>query len=195
MRVEIGSSSRPAVGQSVCGDVYVTAPSARGTMLCLADGLGHGPAAREAAEAVCRYALAHVDEPLDVMLRGMDRALAGMRGAAVSVVTILSAARRMQFAGVGNVELRAAASARIAPPTTPGIVGHSMRRVRVWEYPLAPGDLLVLMSDGLTSRFELAPLAHMRPQELAEALVARYHKGHDDASCVAARIAAEAGGA
>ncbi len=62
--------------------------------------------------------------------------------------------------------------------------------VRVWEYPLAAGDLLVLMTDGISTRFDLADLAHLEPQPLADALVLRHHKEHDDASCLVARVAA-----
>ncbi|MFT3774391.1 MAG: SpoIIE family protein phosphatase [Minicystis sp.] len=194
MHLQIGAASRPAVGQSVCGDVSVVAPFALGTLFCLADGLGHGPEARVAAEAVCRYASAHAEDPLEAILRGMNAAVAGMRGAAVSVMVIEPAARRLLFAGVGNVELRALARTRIAPPTVPGVVGHGVRRVRVWEYSIDEGDLFVLVSDGISSRFELEPHASLAPQALAELLVAKHHKSHDDASCVAARVSAARNG-
>lgn len=190
MHVGVGVASRPAAGQSICGDMCVIAPFAQGTILCLADGLGHGPEANTAADAVCRYARTHADEPLETMMRGMDAALSGTRGAAVSLLMIEPAVRRAQFVGIGNVELRAVARERIAPPTTPGVVGRGARRIRVWEYPIAEGDLLVLVSDGISSRFELDPLAAMEPQALAEYLVARHHKAHDDASCMVAKLSA-----
>jgi phosphoserine phosphatase RsbX len=192
MSLEIGAAWRPAAGHDVCGDVCAIVPCAQGTLLCLADGLGHSPDAQAAAEQVCGYARTRADEPLETMLRGMSAALSGLRGAAVSVLLLLPEARRVLFAGVGNVELRAVSRERIAPPTTPGIVGQRMRSVRVWEYPLAEGDLLVLFSDGISSRFELADLAHLEPQALAEGLVAKHHKTHDDACCVVAKVTAAA---
>jgi hypothetical protein len=103
-------------------------------------------------------------------------------------VSLRPAAGRLSFAGIGNVELRALSRAAVSPPTMPGIVGQRMRRARVWEYPLAEGDLFALTSDGIGSRFELEALAHLPPQELAEALVREHHKEHDDASCVIARV-------
>src|SRR5262249_15610292 len=149
MRLEVGSDTRPATGQRVSGDVYAAVPFAQGTLLCLADGLGHGPEADAVAERVCSYARAHAGEPLPIVLPGMHRALSGTRGAAVSLLSVLTEERRALFAGVGNVELRALARTRIAPPTSPGIVGCRMRHVREWEYPLNDGDLLVLMTDGI----------------------------------------------
>lgn len=195
MSLQIGSAFRPAAGQDVCGDVCGIFPCAEGTLLCLADGLGHGPDARAAALLACGYARTHADEPLETMLRGMSAALLGMRGAAVSVLVLLPSERRALFAGVGNVELRAVSRERIAPPTTPGIVGQRMRTVRVWEYALAEGDLLVLFSDGISSRFELGDFAHLEPQALAEGLVAKQHKTHDDACCVVAKVVAPSRGA
>ena len=70
-----------------------------------------------------------------------------------------------------------------------------MRRVRVWEYPIVEGDLFVLVSDGITSRYELEPLSRLEPQALADSLVAKHHKSHDDACAVVARVVGPARGA
>jgi serine/threonine protein phosphatase PrpC len=190
MHVKVGAAAQPAVGQKICGDVSAIVRSPHATLLCLADGLGHGPEANVAATAACRYVEAHAAEPLERLMRGADEVLATLRGAAVSVLEIDVAAARVRFAGVGNVELRAVAHTRVAPPTAPGVLGRGVRRVRVWEYPIAEGDLFVLISDGISSRFELEPMARLGEQALAERLVANHHKSHDDASCVVARVAA-----
>ncbi len=201
MPVRIGATWRPAAGHDVCGDVCAVVPFTEGTLICLADGLGHGEDAHAAAQEVCGYARTHVDEPLEAMLRGMDAALAGMRGAAVSVLVLLPAARRALFAGVGNVELRAVSRARIAPPTTPGIVGLRMRAVRVWEYPLAEGDILVLLTDGISEPLRARRLrapratgargaARRRPPQAPRRRVLRGGEGHrpDEARVSRARV-------
>jgi phosphoserine phosphatase RsbX len=187
MQVVVGSAQRPVMGETVCGDSFVVAPFEGGTLLCLADGLGHGASAHAASDAACRHAKEHAGTALEALIRSIDRLLRGTRGAAVSLLSF--SAQRVQFVGIGNVELRAVARTRIAPPTMPGIVGQGVRKVRVWEYPLAEGDLFVLMSDGISTRFELSELAHLAPQPLADALLAAHHKSHDDACCAAARIA------
>ncbi len=106
----------------------------------------------------------------------------------VSLLNIEPAAGRVLFAGVGNLELHALARAHIASPTTPGILGRGLRSVRVWEHPLAEGDLFVLTSDGLSPAFDLQALAHLTPQAIADVLVSGFHKKHDDASCAVARM-------
>jgi negative regulator of sigma-B (phosphoserine phosphatase) len=190
MQTQIGTAQRPRTGEVACGDVGAVIPFSGGVLLCLADGLGHGEEARASAEQACSYARAHAEAPLETLLRGIDGALAGMRGAAVSILALHPAEARMQFAGIGNVELRAVARARVAPPTMAGIVGQRIRGVRVWEYELAAGDLLVLATDGISSRFDLSDLAHLAPQALADTLVAQHHKSHDDASCLVVRVGA-----
>lgn len=191
MEVQIGSAQRALGSETVCGDSFVVAPIAQGTLLCLADGLGHGPAAFLASDTACRYVLEHADMPLEALMRGIDGALRGTRGAAVSILTLT--AQRARFIGVGNVELRAHARARIAPPTQPGIVGQGLRPMRVWEYALAYGDLFALVSDGITTRFNLEELAHLAPQAIAAEILAKHQKSHDDACCVIARAMATAG--
>ncbi len=88
----------------------------------------------------------------------------------------------MLFAGVGNVESTRWRAHHVASPTTPGIVGRGFRSVRVWQHGLADGDLFVLTSDGLSSSFDLRSMAHLAPQAIAAALVAGFHKKHDDAT-------------
>jgi hypothetical protein len=188
MNVTMGTATRPAVGQTVCGDAFVVAPFPGGTLVCLADGLGHGPLAHDAAVAACAYARQHAGEPLEAVMRGIDGALRGLRGAAVSLLALSPAARRMRYAGVGNVELRAVAKAAMAPPNVPGIVGQRIRAVRIWDYQLAEGDVLMLCSDGISTRFELKELVHLEPQALATFIIHRHHKAHDDGSCVVVRV-------
>src|SRR5271165_3651876 len=68
LRVEVGSAWRPASGYAACGDVCAVVPNASGTLLCLADGLGHGDAARASAQVVCDHARAHAGEALEPLL-------------------------------------------------------------------------------------------------------------------------------
>lgn len=190
MPVAVGSAQRTADNEIVCGDTCAVVAGAHGTLLCVADGLGHGPDAKEAADAACAHVRAHADTPLEPLLRGIDRALVGTRGAAVSLLAIDPVEGRILFAGVGNVELYALARAHVSSPTTPGILGRGFRSVRVWQHPLAEGDLFALASDGIFGRFDLRNLVHLDHQAIADAIVAGFHNKRDDASCLVARMVA-----
>jgi len=161
MAFEIGSIQRPAAGQLVCGDslTVVDGPS---LFIALADGLGHGPAAAEAARPFCEFAAAHRAEPLDQILVKASEALAHTRGAAGALVRIDSQARSLEFSGIGNIELKSLLNSAIQPFCRPGILGRGRPRVRVDAFPVAAGELLALFSDGVSSRFSLDQYRHLR---------------------------------
>ena len=54
---------------------------------------------------------------------------------------------------------------------------------------LASGDLLVMFTDGISSRFDLSKIeaASEGPQALADYLLSNHAKEHDDAGCVVIR--------
>jgi hypothetical protein len=72
-----------------------------------------------------------------------------------------------------------------------GIVGHSAaRRFQQFDVPCPPGALLVLHSDGLGSRWDLArypglPLRH--PGLIAAVLYRDFARGRDDVTVFVAR--------
>lgn len=186
MIVDVAVAQRPARGELICGDVarILTGPV---VTLALADGLGHGPLAAEPARGFCEFVAANPGLPLDELFRQADRAIASTRGAAAAIARIDTEAGRMEFAGIGNVLLRAPGARHVAPFSTPGIVGRTFRKCRVFDYPVAPGLLLIMHSDGISSRAELEGLAGMEAREMAQAIVERFGVAHDDVTCVVAR--------
>jgi len=153
--------------------------------LAVIDGLGHGPAAAEAATAV-RAELERSDwNDLIELTRRCDAAARGTRGVALALVRVERSSGACQHVSVGNVEVVAGSSARrVAPLTRPGIVGAGVREARVTRFVLEHGDRLVIHSDGISGRFDLERLAGASAEQTAEWLVAEHGKAHDDAGCV-----------
>jgi serine phosphatase RsbU (regulator of sigma subunit) len=186
--MEFGFSARPANGETVCGDAYRLIVAPGRWLLCVADGLGHGPAAEIAASAACNHCESHATDRLESLFVSLESALATSRGAAVSILDFDPTSGRVRFAGVGNVELRSSGTKRFAPLTTAGIVGRRPRAPIVSEERLASGDLLVMFTDGVSSRFELQAYAQLSAQAAADEIVAKHQKSHDDSLCVALRV-------
>jgi hypothetical protein len=162
------------------------------------DGLGHGPAAASAAAAAVEVLAAapHLD-PVAALLT-CHRALAGTRGAAISVAWIGPAepgspACRLVYAGVGNVEARLWQPDRERRPISHrGIVGAGSPRGRPSEFALGGDWFLVVHTDGVSARFDLTAVPEPErrdPQGLAEAIVARWGRLTDDATAVVVRPA------
>jgi phosphoserine phosphatase RsbX len=186
MTESIGAAQRSAPGETVCGDAYAILAHGSTTLIALADGLGHGSEAAEAALRFIEFARANAERGLEDILRGAHRALAGTRGAAAGLLRFDPSARAIEFAGVGNIEVLARSRHRVAPICMPGVLGGRLKRTVRFGYAIDPGDLVVLCSDGLT-RVELGGVDGARPQKLAEQLLKTHYGGRDDATCVVLR--------
>ncbi len=186
--MEIAVAQRPAVNESVCGDATEVVREGE-TLIAVADGLGHGPDAAEAAQAFCRYVRENPSLGLEDIIMGASQEISRTRGVACALVRIDAAERLMTFVGVGNIEVQAVSVADIHPICLPGIVGQRVRKLQSFEYELHPGDLIVVYSDGISSRFDLRQMRHADVQALADAVLVEHGKDHDDATCVVIRIA------
>ena len=192
-RPRLGAATRPYPGETANGDGWAVSWDGDACRLTVVDGLGHGPAAAAATRAALDALAARPGlGPADA-LRTCHAALAGTRGAAVSVARLEPDRRRLTYAGVGNVEARLWPAGPAGPATRPiayrGIVGAVLPTLRPAEFDLAEGWLLVLHTDGLSARLVLEPesaAAGVEPQALAEALLTRWGRATDDATVVVA---------
>ncbi len=182
----IAQVTRPCAGQTVCGDQIEVVEASASTVVALADGLGHGEAAAVAADAFCQYVRNASELPLNQILMGAHKQIAGTRGVVAAILRVGNNGR-LAFSGVGNAELHARSQYPIRPLLARGVVGVRLTKATQFEYELCPGDVLVMHSDGLSSRFSLDNYAHLTPALIVETLLAEHGKMHDDASCVAIR--------
>jgi serine phosphatase RsbU (regulator of sigma subunit) len=94
------------------------------------------------------------------------------------------------YAGVGNVEARLISANRaVRLQSARGIVGAVFPTVQPVEASLDPGWLLVIHSDGVSSKLDLDEEAGAKaadPQLLANRILARWSRAADDATVVVA---------
>ncbi|AVV46929.1 ATP-binding protein/SpoIIE family protein phosphatase [Streptomyces sp. ID05-04B] len=160
--VRAGGINIPFGGGECSGDAWTCVRDGDGLTLMMADGLGHGPEAARASAAAVAEARRGAHLPPAELLRRLDGALRGTRGAAVGVARLDLRAGRLRFAGIGNIgaRLREGDSWRHLI-SRPGIVGvHRPATLPETEADWAADRLLVLHSDGLPSRW--APPADPR---------------------------------
>jgi anti-sigma regulatory factor (Ser/Thr protein kinase) len=188
-RPPVAFLSRPMTGQEACGDAVSIRYSDDGRITVLAvDGLGHGPLAAQAADAAVR---AFDDDDLggpQATVLALHRAISGTRGAALAVTEIDRSQRCVTFAGVGNIAAWLVTDDdRRGLMSSPGIVGHQLRRVQEQRVEVAQGARVVLHSDGLTSKWQPFPtLLRRDPLLAAAALLRDAGVRHDDASVTVA---------
>jgi anti-sigma regulatory factor (Ser/Thr protein kinase) len=189
--IEIGGINVAHPGETVSGDAWAAHCAPDGAQLLVADGLGHGALAAEAAQAaVAVFAKRRGASPAQ-MLEDIHRALRPTRGAAVAVAALDRARGLLRFAGLGNISgaIVSAGQSR-SLVSHHGTAGGGARRIQEFAYPWSPGDLLVLHSDGLGTHWSLSdyPGITQRHPALIAALLYRDHRrGSDDTTVVVMR--------
>jgi phosphoserine phosphatase RsbX len=187
MTVAIGTACSIAAGEDIAGDEVVVARQFPLTLIGLADGLGHGPHAAQAASAFCRYVQERVSMPLEDLLTGAGEMLTSTRGAAAALLRIDERAGEIEFSGVGNVALKSLTRNAMPIFCSAGILGRRVRRLRSFRFPISSGDVVVLYSDGIASGFDLTAFREFEPEEMARRIVDVHKKSFDDATCVVAK--------
>jgi len=193
----VGVVCVPHPGETVCGDAWMVIQQAEYCLVLVADGLGHGPAAADAAHAVVQACRQHPTRTPEELLAAAHAAAQGTRGAAVGLAEINTATRMLCFTGVGNIAgvvWTVAGSHDLASHN--GIVGHNMRRRQVFTYPWSPDAVVVLHSDGLQSRWRLDTypgLARRHPSLIAGVLYRDFTRERDDVTVIAVGVAPPAG--
>ena len=184
-RYEYAAISIPAPHEQVCGDAWRIAERDGACAVLVADGLGHGPLA---AEAATRAGAVFVEAPFDdaaVLIERAHRALAGTRGAALAVARIGAGVR---YTGVGNISGVLAGGERSRGLASQnGTVGLEMRKVLSFDYEWPSRGLLVMHSDGISNRWLLDSypgLAQRHPAVVAGVLWRDFGRGRDDATIV-----------
>ncbi|MBS1816382.1 MAG: SpoIIE family protein phosphatase [Acidobacteria bacterium] len=190
-RMEVGSISIPKNGEDVCGDGWLVRETPDLTVIAVADGLGHGLHAREAAAAVLEgCAQARLAGPA-AMLELMHGAGRHTRGAAAALAELRPHSGIVTCAGVGNIStsIVSAGSVRHAV-SMPGTLGHEARMFREYTYPWDTEALLVMHSDGLSAHWSfdgLPGLVSRHPSVIAAVLYRQCSRQRDDVTVVVAR--------
>jgi negative regulator of sigma-B (phosphoserine phosphatase) len=184
--MRVAQRSRPCQGETANGDRALAIVRPGETVLALVDGLGHGPLAEVAAmAAMSALESAPAGIGVEALFALAHQALRGTRGAAMTVVRIDDL--QLEAAGVGNVACRASAFS-IPMLATPGIVGHSYRRLRVGHCDPPKAGRLILHSDGVSSSFHVDSLDMLDSEAACDRLMARFAAGHDDATVLVADL-------
>ncbi len=189
--IEVGGLCIPKYGEPVSGDGWAVEERLDQLSVLVADGLGHGIYAHEAAQAAVDTFHAHAQADPELIMHACHHALARTRGAVVATAKVSASAERGVFAGVGNIVCRVEGSARGRHLIShDGTVGHTMRKVQEISFPWPRGSLLILHSDGLGTRWDLASypgLASRHPALIAAVLYRDYCRGTDDVVVVVLR--------
>jgi serine phosphatase RsbU (regulator of sigma subunit) len=162
----------------------------------------------------------HADESLVAIMRACHEKLRSTRGAVLALALISREDATITCLSVGNVEgaILRYEPAEVSPYETilmrSGVVGYNLPSLRPFQFAVAPGDLLVLSTDGIAGDYQAALAAEIRsianttnrsrhahapmgqdgvegrvsPEGIAQHITRKYFKGNDDALVLVAQF-------
>jgi anti-sigma regulatory factor (Ser/Thr protein kinase) len=189
-----GAVNRPAPVEEVSGDTFRIVERGSEMVLMIADGLGHGPLAAEAADAAAATFEENPFLSMNDYFATANRRMRGTRGAAIAVAHIDAQKAALEYTGVGNIAGSLRSRLELNGKgliSNNGTVGAEMRKVESFDYNCPEQSLLVMHSDGLQSRWSLEAypgLAHRHPAIVAAILYRDFRRGRDDVTVVAVQF-------
>ena len=188
----LGVVSLPIVGETACGDAWKAVYTPGRSIYIVADGLGHGPAAAEAAAEALRIFAESAHLSPTRILEDAHGALAKTRGAAVAIAEVDHAKGLLNYAGVGNIAGAILQGSKTRSMVSMnGTLGHTIGRIQQFAYPWEKDSSLIMHSDGLATRwnFEKYPgLAGRHPALMAGVLYRDFCRKRDDVTILITRI-------
>lgn len=182
--VRFGISQHSLRDDPACGDVWEIAVQGKRVSMLMIDGLGHGPEAEFAGRAGIRaFNRDSFAEPLS-LLEEIHNEMQGTRGGVVAIAQFDAAQDRLSFLGIGDIGAVVVGQEKPRGLVSyPGIVGNRYRKGVVAHVDQCAGQLLILFSDGLKSRWSLDDypgLLRRHPAVIAAVLNRDFSRGTDD---------------
>ena len=181
-------------GQGESGDQHLVCCNHSGILIAAIDGIGHGGEAANAAKAAVSILKAGADEPVISLLQRCHEGLHSTRGVVLSLASIDQEQGMMTWAGVGNVQgalMRAGAhkgSVQEVLLLRGGVVGSQLPALQAAVLPVAKGDTLVFVTDGIRGDFAEGLSSLESPQRAADRMLERHCRGNDDALVLVVRL-------
>lgn len=189
--LNLGGISVARSGESVCGDDWDVHYSGARASILLCDGLGHGPAAAEAAATAVRAFHTKAGSPLPSVMEAVHLAMRPTRGGTVAIADLDFQRTTLYYVGVGNLAgaILSAGKARHLVSHN-GTAGHTAVRIQEFSYEFPINAMLIMHSDGLATQWSLdryPGLAERSPTLIAGVLYRDFARGRDDVTVVVAR--------
>jgi anti-sigma regulatory factor (Ser/Thr protein kinase) len=186
---------RPFPGEVISGDDAGFFHTPHGFLAVVCDGLGHGPEAREASHEAVAAAGENPDAELVDVVTRINARVARTRGCAIGLLRFDKRRPELECVSAGDVHTqvygRTTMHAFAAMPMVLRGADLPRRRIRVDGCAAEPNSIVVLFTDGLTSKTSLRnrpDLLRQSPVAMAQHLIETEARPNDDAMVLIARL-------
>ncbi len=196
--IEWGVATQAMAGEVASGDLEIVESFTGGVLLGAVDGLGHGREAAEVARLAVTTLTGHAGEPVANLVRRCHQALLETRGVVMSLASFNPVDSTITWTGVGNVSAMLVRSGqgdtarRESLLLRGGVVGFQLPPLSEEVVAVAPGDTLLIATDGVHPGFAEDLVLGPPPPELAQRILSVHLKGGDDALVLVAQFLEEA---
>ncbi len=179
-------------GPVLCGNLFFVTELVDTTLIVVANGLGRGEEAFFAANKAIEIIEAHSHKSITELYELCNQALLETHGAAMTIAQ-LDSYYKLSYVALGNV---AGACWHISSDVKkqtfflqPGLVGASrLPNLQINEIMMAPGDTIILATDGIKSQFDREPPKLKSPEKFAQYIFNTYRKNNEDALVLVAQL-------
>lgn len=190
--MDVGAVHVSKPGEDVSGDGWAYQLRDERLAILVIDGLGHGYPAHEAARmGLDVFRTRHENGPASV-IEDIHLALRGTRGAAAAMLAVNLERGTAAYAGVGNI------AGTVIPEggerrnliSHNGTAGLAAGRIQEFNYVIPPGSVIVMMSDGLGTHWDLDAYPGLRRHSataIAAILYRDFSRRRDDVTVVVAK--------
>lgn len=187
----VAAVSIPMEGEQACGDAWSVRHDSDGMTAIVADGLGHGLHASEAARAaIVAFGARRYRDGVESM-QAVHDGIRHTRGAAAAIADIRREPALLRYTGIGNISTSVHSNGTVRQAVSlNGTLGHQTRAIREYTYPWSADSLFVMHSDGLTTRWSLDDYRGLRqrhPAVIAAVLWRDHSRGRDDVTVLVGR--------
>jgi len=192
--IDYGVAKFVLPGELESGDRHLVCCNKQAVLIAAIDGIGHGQEAAHAAKAASAILKRGVHEPIIALVEECHEKLRSTRGVALSIASIDPVHGMMTWLGVGNVQgalMRADCtngSVQEVLLLRAGVVGAQLPPLQATVLPVAQGDTLFFVTDGVRNNFFENLSAREAPQRAADRILDRFRSGSDDALVLVARL-------
>ncbi|WP_028865874.1 PP2C family protein-serine/threonine phosphatase [Psychromonas aquimarina] len=159
--------------------------------VAIVDGAGHGQEAHSIA-LICReFILTNKHMDLAALMSELHEKIRGTRGGVAIIGKLDYETRQFRYVGVGNIYLRRFGRFSKHEITQDGVIGYHIRTPQEKVIEMTGGDILILHSDGITSRFDVNDYPEILRDDaetIANNLIEKFGKKNDDAACAVIRF-------
>ncbi|MBN8210830.1 SpoIIE family protein phosphatase [Bacillus sp. NTK071] len=150
-RLTVAAYQKPKAGNQMCGDSYYVTETSEYFICAVADGLGSGDMAKDSSLAAINVVKEHQDEDVESLMKRANEEMRGKRGCVLSVFKLDLETRKMEFSGIGNINLIIyQPDGRINRPISySGYLSGKSQKVKVQTIDYPSGSSFVTYSDGV----------------------------------------------